>query len=190
MKHQRTDEFLLRLLREQPERGMRAIFDAHYANLCKVVYLLVQDGTAAEDIAQEVFVQLWKRKEQLELGSSLWAYLRRAGYNRALNWLRDRKLRTERERTGARENQVNPMQASGGVEQEELRASIRRAVDELPPRTRLVFILSRFEGYSRKEIAKELDISVKTVENQMTRALKMLREALKEHWPTKKKNKE
>ncbi len=190
MKHQSTDEALLSLLRAQPERGMRAIFDVYYSRLCRAVYLLVQDGSAAEDIAQEVFVQLWKRREQLGLGSSLWAYLRRAGYNRALNWLRDRKLRAEREQAGGKQRHPRAASVSEQLEEQELRELIRQAVDALPDRTRLVFILSRFEGYSQKEIAAELGISVKTVENQMTRALKMLRLALKDHLPVKKRKKE
>ncbi len=189
MEQKLTDEAYLQLLRKQPEEGMRKIFAAYYAALCKSIYLVIQDGSAAEDIAQEVLMQLWKHKNDLNINTSLWAYLRRSGYNRALNWLRDRKLRTEREQRGNWQfgRQKLP---SGQVEAGELQQIIRKAVDALPPRTRMVFVLSRFEGFSQKEIAAELGISVKTVENQMTRALKMLRVSLKEHLPVKKQSKE
>lgn len=173
-----TDEVFLRLLREHPSKGMRKIFDTYYAALCKRIYLLVRSHSAAEDIAQEVMLQLWKRRDDLEITTSLWAYLSRSGYHRALNWLRDGKLRLEREQAGEWQDSRQKL-PSAGVEMDELQQIIYKAVDALPPRTRMVFVLSRFEGYTRKEIAEELGISIKTVENQMTRALKALREALK-----------
>ncbi len=176
----------LMLLREQPQEGLRCIFDAYYQPLCKSIFMLVRDGSVAEDLAQEVFVQLWRRREELQVNTSLWAYLKRAGHNKALNRLRDRKLRREREEAAGQQQQ-RPVQPWQNLEEAELQQAVQKAVDALPPRTRLVFVLSRFEGYSQKEIARELDISVKTVENQMTRALRLLREALKDQLSPKKR---
>ena len=188
MEDQRSKEGVwLTLLRERPQEGLRCIFDAYYQPLCRSIFLLVRDRSVAEDLAQEVFVQLWNRREELEVNTSLWAYLKRSGHNRALNRLRDQKLRREREAAAGRQQQ-GAEQPRQRLEEAELQQKVQQAVDALPPRTRLVFVLSRFEGYSQKQIAEELGISVKTVENQMTRALRLLREMLKDQLPLKKKD--
>lgn len=174
------DQELLALLRKNPDRGIEQIFRQYYAYVCQAVYRILPDEVLVEDICQEVFLELWRRRSRLEVKTSLSAYLRRAAVNRTLNYLRDQKI------TFDEDSDELPLtsQMTGVVqdlEAKEMEELIDRAIDQLPERCRLVFVLSRFHEMSYQQIADELDISVKTVENQISKALKYLRETLGPH---------
>ncbi len=177
MQPSHTDTELLRLLREDSERAIELLFQQHYAYLCRSAFRLLPDRHLAEDLVQEVFYELWKRRERLHVSTSLKAYLRRATVNKTLNYLRDhRKAYFEPE-----DDQVLSTDQPGALrrlEAAELQELIDRTIDQLPDRCRIVFVLSRFEDMTYQEIADELDISVKTVENQISKALRTLRKAL------------
>jgi RNA polymerase sigma-70 factor (ECF subfamily) len=170
------------MLRADGESAMVQIFREQYPGICQVIYRLIPDRGIAEDIAQEVFYELWRRRDQLEIGTSLGAYLRRAALNKALNYLRDKKMRWDDEA----ELRVVVDQAVGAqqmLEAEELSREIDIQLGLLPEKCRLVFVLSRFEQLSYQEIASRLDISVKTVEHQMAKALRRLRQGLGPYLP-------
>lgn len=176
MQQQHTDKELLELLEKDSEQALTLIFRNYYGYLCKVIYKLIPDSNLAEDLSQEVFFELWRKRGQLQVNISLKAYLRRAAVNRALNFIRDRKIRlTDENPYPADSGQVH---AGQKMEVDELQQHIDAAIDGLPERCRIVFVLSRFEDMSYNEIAGALDISVKTVENQISKALKQLRETL------------
>lgn len=176
MQQNYTDKELLELLETDSEQAITLIFRTYYSYLCKVVYKIIPDNNLAEDLSQEVFFELWRRKGQLQVNTSLKAYLRRAAVNRALNYIRGQKIQLTDERAYPPES--GQAQASQKMEADELQQRIDAAIDKLPERCRIVFVLSRFEDMSYSEIAQSLDISVKTVENQISKALKLLREAL------------
>lgn len=131
-----------------------------------------------EDLAQQVFIRFWEKRGTIEVTTSPGAYLHRMAINEALAWLRSKKNKPHEEITA-----TTPFKAERDVEQHylhsELQDKIREAVDTLPPRCRAVFQLSRFEQKSYQEIADEMGISKKTVEHQMGKALRVLRELLK-----------
>ena len=161
-------------LNNSDEKVVRLLFDEYYEYLCKSIYRVVPDASVAEDIVQEVFMELWKKRENIRITTSVKAYLRRSALNRALNYLRKNKVRFEEE------DQIPDMgmqDVSGqtNLEVMELKDRIHGIIDELPERCRIIFGMSRFEEMSYKEIAEALEISVKTVENQMSKALKILR---------------
>ncbi|MBI5915467.1 MAG: RNA polymerase sigma-70 factor [Bacteroidetes bacterium] len=153
------------------------MFRKYYGFLCQTVLKVLPDGQVAEDLSQEVFFDVWKKRNEISISASLGAYLRRAAINKTLNYVRDRKIRWDDE-------DKLPLMASNlasvaqELEGEDLQKIIQRAIDSLPERCRLVFSLSRFEEMSYQQIADELEISIKTVENQMTKALKMLKTAI------------
>lgn len=155
---------------------MEVLFKRYYSFVTLAVLRLVSDPVTAEDIAQEVFFEIWKRRNSLDIRISLKAYLRKAAVNKTLNFLRDRK--------NYQNEEISPLQAEIQItndptlETNELNALIDQAIEALPDRCKLVFKLSRTEEMSYQEIADQMDISVKTVENQIVKALKMLREAL------------
>ncbi|HRF41286.1 MAG TPA: RNA polymerase sigma-70 factor [Saprospiraceae bacterium] len=172
-----TDNELMQRLATDGEAAMALIFRRHYEQVCRTVYRVVPQAETAEDIAQEVFLELWKRRNQLTISTSLGAYLRRAALNRALNYVRDQKMKWS-------DDAELPAMSDGApgipeqLEAKELQKMVDQYIDQLPEKCRLVFVLSRFESLSHAEIAEQLDISPKTVENQITKALRFLRNAL------------
>lgn len=160
--------------------AFRAFFHAQYPGVCRVIFRYVADPGLTEDLAQEVFVRLWNKRESLDITTNPTAYLRRMAVNEALAHLR--------KKTRFRPDEL-PLHlpghlAAGADEQlgaDELQGRIQAAVAKLPARCRLVFELSRYEELSNREIAEQLDLSVKTVENQMTKALKTLRVELSDY---------
>lgn len=140
-----------------------------YAN--RVVY----NEEDAREIVQDVFLGIWKNRDKLDLNEGLKAYLYRATRNRAINYLNRKKEETV-------ELEAVSYGLSTGVESEEriyaeeMKAIIFDEVNQLPTRCKAIFLLSRQEGLSYKEIAEKLDVSTKTVENQIGIALKRLKE--------------
>ena len=177
-----TDDELLALLLTDGELAIDLIFRKYYAFLCKSVYRIISDTQITEDLAQEVFYEVWKKRAQLKITTSLRAYLKRAALNKALNYIRDQKI--DFRNAPAKEELVSKTDSIiQELAAENLQAEINAAIDNLPERCRLVFVLSRFEEMSYRQIAEQLDVSMKTVENQISKALKSLRIALAEHLP-------
>lgn len=146
------------------------VVSAHY---------LLRDQSMAEEAAQEAFVAVWRNRKTLDSTQSIRAYIKTATTSRALNILKSRKHHIG-DGPDALEYERSPHHTPDvEAENRELGETIRRAVDTLPDRCREVFVLSKYEGKSYKEISALLDISTKTVENQMTKALKTLRTKLK-----------
>lgn len=172
-----SEEAIKKLLLDNPKKGIELLFQEYYTWLCKVVYRIIPDRGVAEDLVQDLFFGLWKRKQRLEIKISLKAYLRRSAVNKSLNYIRDRKMQYEDE-----SHYGNVASNLRGVEDQlaadEMQQKIDEAIDGLPERCRIIFVLSRFEDMSYQEIANDLDISIKTVENQISKALKVLRARL------------
>lgn len=167
-------------LRAGDEAALREIFNQNFKMLTIEAFRLTSEQAVAKDLAQEVFYELWKRRESLQIQTSLEAYLRRAVRNRALNFLKTQKkylfdedLAAENLETRHSENFHQNFD-----EKEDLVAALHDAIAELPEKCRQVFMLSRFEDLSHREIAERLEISTKTIENQITKALRMLREKM------------
>lgn len=173
------DNIWLSGLRQNDEKALRNIFDRYYPALLGDIYRIIPDEDTCQDLAQEVFVELWRKRLELEIHTSLRAYLRRAAVNRALNYLKTSKrtvLEDARNLPDVPEDEWHERHIK--EERSDLEDALHRAIESLPERCRIVFSLSRFENLSHKEIAEKLDISVKTIENQITKAMRMLREAL------------
>lgn len=166
-------------LRRGDEKALRAIFDCYYKRMLSDVYRLVPDMAVCKDLVQDVFLELWRKRETLDVHTSLGAYLRRAAVNRAINYLKTRRpVGISDAADWAEAADPAPQEAAQREQQEQLETQLYQAIDQLPEKCRLVFAMSRFEHLSHKEIAERLDISVKTIENQITKAMKMLRDAM------------
>ena len=171
------DRALLQKIQAGDEGAYDAAFRTWYPTLVRVSTALLHDVDAAEEVAQDVMVELWRRRHVLDADVSLAAYLLRSVRNRSLNQLRHLRVRKRSE--GEVEALYDaPTGADQPIVAEELAAAALQAVNELPPRCREVFELSRVHGLKYVEIAESLDISQKTVEAQMGKALKILRERL------------
>jgi len=168
---------LLDRLRRGDDAAYEAIFRQWYAPLVATTAALLREREPAEEVVQDVMLELWRRRESLTLEQSLRAYLFQASRNRALNYLRRLRVETRGEGTIAAA-MPTPDQADSEVREEELRIAIQSAIAGLPDRCREVFELSRIHGLKYAEIATSLGISVKTVEAQMGKALRVMREKL------------
>ncbi len=160
-----------------------AVFDAlvetHYPGLCRFAHRLVRSREVAEDIVQDVFAELWCRWPDFDVRDPL-PYLFRAVRNRVINHHRQHNVRRRWHDhiVGEMEDRAERAHGATDLEASDLRAAIDRTVDELPDRCRLIFLMSREQDLTYTQIADALGISVKTVEAQMTRALRTLRTRL------------
>jgi RNA polymerase sigma-70 factor (ECF subfamily) len=177
-----TDFDLLVDLRSGSQEAFDAIFRAHYAALVGAAEMLLRDRGSAEEVVQDVMLELWRRRATVAIQTSLRAYLFRATRNRALNQLRHERVARLAEPRAAGESVAVPV-ADNDLLQHEIDAAVSEAVSALPARCREVFELSRVHGLRYAEIAATMDISVKTVEAQMGKALKLLRQRLARYLP-------
>lgn len=156
--------------------SFKYFFDKYYGDLCNFVNVYLHDRVLSEEIVQDIFVYFWENKEKLQINSSVKSFLFSASKFKSLNLLRDTKNR-ERIATTISKNelQIAPELDDSWIDTEEFKKILNAAVEQLAPKCREIFLLSKQEGLSNKEIAERLGISVKTVENQITIALKKLR---------------
>lgn len=174
-----SDAELVRRIRTGDERALEAVFRQHYAGMASFVQRYVRSADLAEELVQDVFLKLWSKREHLADIETLRTYLFRAARNTALNYLRRVKLeRRWREEQAAADDPPTAYAADEETSEQEVAAAVQAAIDRLPPRCREIFLLSRDGGLTYAEIARSLEISVKTVETQMGRALKSLRTSL------------
>jgi RNA polymerase sigma-70 factor (ECF subfamily) len=152
------------------------VFETWYDPLCNYAYSYTKDRNACEDIVQEVFVRIWEDRPQLIATDGVRYYLFTAVRNNCISYLR----KTNKHDSGD-PDEVRPVFIQHKTEQAEYRELVRQAIGILPPKCREVFLLSRFSNMTYKEIASSLDISEKTVENQMSKALKLMRAFLKDN---------
>ncbi|WP_420319102.1 RNA polymerase sigma-70 factor [Ekhidna sp.] len=162
------------------KRAFELVFNQYYNIMVLYASRFMDTREEAEEIAQDVFVKFWEKCESLSEDSSIKSYLYRSVHNSCLNAIKHDKVKD-----GYRQHVINVMESSYQTEIEvndpdELRNRIHQEIDKLPPRCAEIFKLSRFEGLKYQEIADHLDISVKTVEVQMGKALRVLRESLQD----------
>ncbi|MBB4036742.1 RNA polymerase sigma-70 factor (ECF subfamily) [Dysgonomonas hofstadii] len=156
------------------------LFRAWYEPLCKYAYSILKDQFEAEDAVQKVFLRLWDDRHNTSITTSVKSYLYMAVHNICLNRVKQLKIQQKHNQQFAIEGQIVHNEVYEGIVEKELNYKIKLAIGQLPPKCRAVFELSRFEMMSYKEIAQQLEISPNTVENQIAKALKLLRENLRE----------
>ena len=167
----------------ETEAGFEHLFKAHYSALCSYANMFLNDLDAAEDVVQEVFFKFWQNYSETEIRTSVKSYLFRAVRNACLNLIDHLKVREEYGRYLKTDMPGGPVSHDDEAVVSELEERIRAAIDALPPERRKIFILSRYEGLKYQEIAERHGISVKTVENQMGKALAFLRQELIDYLP-------
>lgn len=156
------------------EKTYRALFETYYNPLCNFAYRMLKDRDKAEDVVQDVFLQIWEKRSRITIDSSLQSYLFQATRNKVIEWIRKEKLFLEYEQSERIKEELADVdqEAEKFMRLEKLYTFIR----QLPPKCQEVFILSKVNGLTYREIAEDLNISVKTVENQIGRALHLLRQ--------------
>lgn len=168
-------------IRSGDREAYRRAFRAHCEDLCRFALKYVDHLRVAEDLVQDVFFDLWVERRSLEVEQSLEAYLYGMVRHRAITHLRQKQARGTWMRKGGIQNLSPEFLADGsgdGLENKEQKQRAKRAIEALSERQYQVFVLSRRYELTYSEIAVALDISIKTVETHMSRALKFLRDQL------------
>ena len=161
----------------QTKEEYKRVFEEYYNPLCNFAYKYVENSDTAEDVVQEVFVQMWQKRKEIKLTGNVKSYLFQSTRNKAIEYIRRNKLQAayvEEERLKAETTYEIDNDSENYIIKEQLFKSIR----QLPPKCQKIFVLSKMNGLTYNEIAEELNLSVKTVENQIGRGLKLLRERL------------
>ena len=172
---------ILEGLKLKDEKSFELLFKTHYESLVRFVYKYLNDIEESEEIVQDTFYTLWEKSETITIQSSIKSYLFQAARNKSLNSIKHRNVKQKY--ADAVLNSDSEFSEDDSMEMDELQDKINEALEMLPPKCRQVFELSRFEEKKYREIAEELNISIKTVENHMGKALGLLRTSLKEYLP-------
>lgn len=170
------DQLLYSKIKQGEEDAFNEVFNLYYSRLCFFADQMVHDFDLCRSIVQDVFVDVWVNRETLDIHFSLKAFLFRAVKNKTLNVLKHKKV--ESKFIAEQKKEDEPFSFQSSIEEAELSDKINSAIQELPPKCREIFTLCRFEELKYSEIAERLNISVKTVEMQISIALKKIRNKL------------
>lgn len=178
-----TDELLFEALKQGDEKAFEQLYDRYWEKLLSAAFYRVHDLEVAKELVQDIFANLWRRRTQTHLSSSFTAYIHTAMRYSVLDHIRQLK-RSEKYVIAIKESLAEETsQTHDTVAYREFANVLDAEVNKLPQRCRQVFHLSRFEACTTKEIAEHMQISPKTVENQLTKALRLLRSNLREYSP-------
>jgi RNA polymerase sigma-70 factor (ECF subfamily) len=182
----KTNTILIRLLKESNKTVFAAVYDQYFGSQYAYAVKYVLDNEVAKEMVQDSFLKLWEKRNSLSEETQILPLLYQITRNNCLNHLKHEKVR-EKHKTRMQKLGLNYMAISHSSAEkiiaQELEESISKAISLLPPRCREIFELSRNQEKKYREIAAELNISEKTVENQVLKALKIMREKLSEYLP-------
>jgi RNA polymerase sigma-70 factor (ECF subfamily) len=165
------------------ETAFEEMFKSHFRRLYAYAITIVKEEMTAEEIVHNVFFKIWEKKGDVDIQTSVTAYLYRAVYNDSLNYLKHKKVKLAYAAHAGTQSKEESHSATSKIHLSELQQKLDVALGELPEQCRTIFQMSRFEELKYAEIAGRLGISVKTVENQMGKALKILRTKLADYLP-------
>jgi RNA polymerase sigma-70 factor (ECF subfamily) len=165
------------------EHSFKSLFTDHFTGLCQFASGYIKDSEAAREIVQDAFVNLWLKRDTIDSSKPVKSYLSTSVRNRCINYLRDHKKFSSD--LLALENLSNESmyEQPDALVESDLAGQIDRAIEELPEKCRQIFRLSRYQNLKYQQIADQLQISVKTVETQMSKALQHMRHRLAEYLP-------
>ncbi len=173
------DEKLFHLLCKGNKAAFNQIYDLYWQRLFLYVAKAIQDKEAAEDIVQEIFVSLWIRREEIADQRTLSGYLFTAARFKGISYIQDRLKKGRHQESLINHFTSRHDTLNEAIEARDLHAIINHQIENLPPKMRDVFVLSRYEQLSHKEISEKLQISDKTVKKQINNALKYFKLVLK-----------
>jgi RNA polymerase sigma-70 factor (ECF subfamily) len=175
------DSELQQLVKEGKNPAFEVIFERYWKRLFVYAYKIYEDEKICEDIVQEIFINFWEKSYDANI-LNLEAYLIRSVKYKISNHIRD--LKFSRVHLEILQNIPNTFKIENDIEYAEFEKGIFNEIKKLPPKCQQVFMFSRFENYSNPEIAKKLDISIRTVEKHISNALKFLKSTIGTHHVT------
>ncbi len=174
-----TERDLVKRVKAGDQLALEEIFDRYYDGLCRFTLSLTHSRDDVEDLVQEIFVKIWTNRTSWNPKGAINTYLFKAARNQAINFIKSK--RASAFYTGQDDEELPSLDDEDPVKkiyEKDAVAAVNKAIDRLSPKCRLVFTLNRWEGLSYTEIADILGVSQKTVENQISHALKILRKDL------------
>ncbi len=166
------------LIRGGDEYAFELLFKEYYEDLTRFAWRYVKSKAVAEGLVQDIYSDIWEYREELVLEGSIRPYLYRVVKNHSLNYLKHQDVQRKYDPQWMKQKEVPMVIYEDKKREKQIQKAIERAVEELPARSRMTYKLHRHDGLTYLEIAEVMDVSVKTVESQMTRTLKKLREQL------------
>jgi RNA polymerase sigma-70 factor (ECF subfamily) len=166
---------IFKKIKEGDIRAFEDLFRSRYEPLCRYARQFVKNTDAAEEIVQDLFYILWKERENLQVFTSVNGYLYRSVKNKSLQYIEKVKIREDYQNMYAENADIETFTPQEELEYKELEQQIEGTLHRLPERRQKIFRMNRMEGKKYNEIAQELHISVKTVEAEIGKALKILR---------------
>lgn len=177
------EQYIISGLKNRNKVIFDLVFTFYYSGLCSFANRYLNDSKTAEDLVQDFFVRLWTNSEALIISSSLKAYFFACIKNQALDYLKHQAVKDRYAKNATKAVKITKPDELWEFTETELREIIEKAMMKLPPRTNEIFVMSRFNGFSNDQIAESLNISKRTVEVQISNALKVLRKELKDYLP-------
>jgi len=162
--------------------SFEVLFRTHYSELCNYAFRYIRDKDNAEEIVQDLFYKLWEKKETIVIRSSVRSYLYRSVYNNTMMLIREKNKRKTTNKLPENSAMIPGDEPDQQMQTSELDEVVQSTLSAMPQKVRRIFEMSRFEGLKYKEIASKLLISIKTVEANMGKALKLFRDNLKEYY--------
>ncbi|AFK04492.1 RNA polymerase, sigma-24 subunit, ECF subfamily [Emticicia oligotrophica DSM 17448] len=178
-----SEQEIISAIKEGDENVFEHVFRKYYQTLCTYANSMLKEIEEAEEIVQNLFLSIWEKREDLEISISFKSYLYRAVHNHCLNRIKHLKVREDHQQYAVNYYEASYESVSQTVIKNELEFKIEEAIKKLPEQCQLIFRMSRFEELKYHEIAEQLNLSPKTVENQIGKALKILRLELAEYLP-------
>jgi len=179
-----SDPEIVSAIRQGDEAAFEKTFRTYYSRLCKYANSLLKDSDEAEEVVQTVFLTIWEKRADLEITFSIKAYLYRAVHNHCLNRFKHAAIKEAHKEYSGHFIPQSYESVTQAIHASELEEQIEHAVNKLPAQCQKAFRMSRFEELKYQEIAERLDISIKTVENQIGKALRILRVELADYLPS------
>jgi RNA polymerase sigma-70 factor (family 1) len=173
------DDLFQRVVSYDDQQAFEVIFESTYSVLCGISFRMTKSAESAEEIVDDVFCSFWKNRKNINISMSFTPYLIAAVRNRSLDYLRKLKNEKSTPLEGASGIASSESTASDFLAYQELNSHLMASVQSLPPQCKLIFTMSREQDLTYKQISEKLGISIKTVDTQMGRALKHIRNRLK-----------
>lgn len=172
------EKYIIEGLRSGRESAYRQLFDQYYQKLVVFAYKYLDDLESARDIVQEFYLYLYESRQSISIQTSLKSYLYSAVKNRCLNQIKHEQVKEKHRNMRRSEANVSDPDLEEIMDAVELEARVYEIVSKLPEKCRQIYIMSRVDGKRNREIADELNLSIRTVETQISKALKSLKDSL------------
>ena len=170
------DLILYNRIKEGNKFAFNTVFEKYYADLCEFSFLMIKNKQLAEEVVSDVLANIWIKKDTIEIKQSLRAYLYKSTRNMTITYIRKKKKNTFNIEDGNDFNLTSVSNPESDIIQKEEVESIENILNIIPERSRMVFRMHRIDKLKYREISEILEISQKTVEKHMGKAIKLVRE--------------